>query len=262
VRSSDHRAKARAVVLASAAVLAAWLATDYSSIVWSHILTLQYLQFPWRMLMVVALALPLLALPALEKVGSRGAIVALLAIVLLNIGHTEPKRYLVFDDDYYYPQSIAENGINTTTREEYEPHWVTKRPPYSAVKLRATAGVVSVNAAQIGASEQVFTATAQTSTSVEALTFDYPGWTAYIDGRETSITPCPVTGMICFEMPQGQHKITLILEDTPVRRTAKIISIAFAMTLVMFLLLFELRARAMVVRASTVTVTPFPSPGD
>lgn len=49
----------------------------------------------------------------------------------MNISHTEPKRYLIYDEEFYYPASIAQRGLNTTTHEEYEPRWVNQRLQYS-----------------------------------------------------------------------------------------------------------------------------------
>lgn len=51
-------------------------------------------------------------------------------LLLFNLSHTEPEGFLTFDDEYYAPESIAARGLNTTTREEYEPRWVhLLRPP-------------------------------------------------------------------------------------------------------------------------------------
>ncbi len=225
LKSSDRRMRARSMVFAAAAALAAWLSTEDSALVWSHVATLQYMQFPWRTLSVVALMLPLLALPALHRIGPRGALAVLAMLVLVNLHHTEPKGYLTFDDEYYYPDSIAEKGINTTTREEYEPRWVSVRPAYSPVKLQAHDGAMSGSALQVTPSEQVFDAAAPKDTALEALTFYYPGWTVLIDDREVAVQPCPVYGTMCFKMPSGRHTVALKLRATPARRRATMLSL-------------------------------------
>jgi len=224
LKSGNPKRRARTTVFAAAAVVAAWLATEDSAVIWSRVATLQYLAYPWRTLSVVALMLPLLALPALQRIGRRGAIALLGLIVILNLNHTEPKGYLTFDDEYYYSQAIAEKGINTTTREEYEPRWVAIRPPYDVEKLRARGGQLSIQAARLSPSEQVFTIEAANPTGVEALTFYYPGWTTTVDGSKVPISPCPITGTMCFDVPSGHHTVILRFSTTPVRACANIIS--------------------------------------
>jgi len=49
-------------------------------------------------------------------------------------------------------------------------------------------------------------------------TFDFPGWTAYVDERETPIKPARPDGFITFEVPAGAHQVLVRLEDTPPRR--------------------------------------------
>lgn len=238
IKSADPRRRARAVVFVAAAAVAAWLATEDSAVAWSRVVMLQYFQFPWRALSVVALMLPLLALPALERIGPRGALAMLALIVFVNLHHTEPKGYLTFDEEFYYPESIAGKDLNTATRPEFEPpwfepRWAAVRPSYSPQKLRARSGQMSVLALRLTPSEQVFDASAQTVTPVEALTFYYPGWTVLVDDREVPVSPCPASGTMCFELPPGQHRVALQLRATPTRRAAKIISLLSAILLLL-----------------------------
>ncbi len=243
LKSDDRKRRARAAVFVAAAAVAAWLATEDSAVVWSRVVMLQYFQFPWRALSVVALMLPLLALPALERIGPRGALAMLALIVFVNIRHTEPKGYKTFDDEFYYPESIAGKGLNVNLGE-YEPRWVAVRPPYSPQKLRARSGQMSVQTLRHGSSEQLFETSAQSVTPVEAATFYYPGWTVLVDDREVPASPCPLSGTMCFELPPGQHRVALQLRATPTRRTARIISIIFAILLAAAAILTALSRRA------------------
>jgi uncharacterized membrane protein len=243
LRSKDPRRRARTIVFTLAAVTAGWLATGDSAVVWSRVETLQYLAYPWRTLSVVALMLPLLALPALQRLSPRGVLAVLGLILLLNLSHTEPKGYLTYDEEYYAPQSIAEKGLNTTTREEYEPRWVATRPPDSAAKLRARDGQISVQTLKLARSEQLFKAAAAQKTNMEALTFYYPGWSVSIDDTEVPISPCPTSGTICFEMPPGVHTVKLRLGMTTTRRIAALISFVSILLLVAILIALAVMRR-------------------
>jgi hypothetical protein len=227
-RSRDRRRRADALALAVIAAGGAWLATDWASPVWSNVVTLQHLAYPWRALLLPGLCLPLLAIPAFERLGPRRTLAAMAVLVLGNLGHTEPKGYLTFDDEYYAPASIAQKGINTTTREEYEPRWVDRRPPWSPARLVGTNGPVEVRQEEVESARQRFTLVAPRAAAVEAATFFYPGWTARVDGAPVAASPVPGRGTLRFPVGRGEHRVELELRPTPLRRAALGITLASA----------------------------------
>jgi len=232
-RSRDPRRRAEAGALLSIAAAGAWLATDWSSLVWSSLVTLQHLAYPWRALLLPGLCLPLLAIAAFERLGPRRALAALAVLVLGNLGHTEPKGYLTFDDEYYAPDSIARKGLNTTTREEYEPRWVERRPPWSAARLAGVDAPVEVRQERVESARQRFTLSAPATTDVEAAAFYYPGWTVRVDGSPVAVSPVPVRGTLRFRIGPGEHRVVLELEPTPLRRAALGVTLASALLLVL-----------------------------
>ncbi|HKD66408.1 MAG TPA: hypothetical protein VKB84_06170 [Candidatus Binataceae bacterium] len=236
IRSANRRRIADTAVFAAVALAGAWLATQWSSPVWAHVRTLQYMAYPWRTLFLPALAMPLLALYAFQWMGARATALALLALVLINLGHTEPKRYLAFDDEYFYPVSIARKGLNTTTREEYEPRWVAERPAYSGRLLWSDDASVAVRPREQSTGTQSFeVSTAKPARLYDAL-FYFPGWTATVDGREVAIAPQPVTGLITFAVGAGTHVVALHLRPTPLRAAARDISLGAAAVVIGMLL--------------------------
>jgi hypothetical protein len=58
-------------------------------------------------------------------------------------------------------------------------------------------------------------------------TFYFPGWRAYIDGRETTIQfqDPEYRGVITYYVPSGEHRIDLLFTDTKVRKFGIVISI-------------------------------------
>jgi hypothetical protein len=225
-RSRDPRGRAEALALAAIAAAGAWLATDWSSPVWSSVTTLQHLAYPWRALLLPGLCLPLLAIPAFERLGPRRALAALAVLVVWNLGHTEPKGYLTFDDEYYAPDSIARKGLNTTTREEYEPRWVERRPPWYGARLVGTDVPVEVRAEEVASARERLRLVAPAATDVEAATFSYPGWSVEVDGSPVATSPAPVRGTLLFHVGPGEHRVVLELRPTPLRRAAVGVSVA------------------------------------
>jgi hypothetical protein len=64
-------------------------------------------------------------------------------------------------------------------------------------------------------------------------TSNYPGWTAFVDGKVTEIKTGDA-GMIVIDLPAGEHSITLDYRLTPIRRASVWI------TLISSVLLFSL----------------------
>jgi hypothetical protein len=245
-RATDRRRRVEVAALAAVAVLGAWLATSWSAPLWSRVETLQYLAYPWRALLLPGLCLPLLALPAFERLGPRKTVAATALLVAFNLPHTEPKGYLTFDDEYYAPASIAEKGINTTTREEYTPRWVERRPPWSPARLRG----VEVRRESLRSARQEFEVQAPAATEVETATFYYPGWTVEVDGVGVPVSPAPVDGTMRFSLSPGPHRVVLALGSTPLRRAARTATAA-SLVLAAVALTFRRRFRASVAGAAT-----------
>jgi hypothetical protein len=214
------------VVFGCLTIAAALLSTTWTSWLWSNLPLLHYAQHPWRVLMLPALFLPLLAVFAFERVGFQLSVALIALLVVINLPHTEAKGFHTFDEEYYYPQSIAVNGINTTTHEEFEPRWAEVRPPYSAAPLVGITLPIQVTPVFRRAGHEEFYVTASAPTLVESSTFFFPGWEVLIDGVRADIAPALIRGTMQFQVPAGQHAVSLVLRQTPVRRTALIITMA------------------------------------
>ncbi|HZY41529.1 MAG TPA: hypothetical protein VFF59_05960, partial [Anaerolineae bacterium] len=53
----------------------------------------------------------------------------------------------------------------------------------------------------------------------------WPGWAATIDGQPAAIRAAPDLGYIQIEVPQGEHRVDLVLERTPLRLAGEFISL-------------------------------------
>jgi hypothetical protein len=236
--------RAAYTAFAIAALFGAWLATTWSSAAWEVVGPLQYFAYPWRALLLPGLLLPILALPAFERLGNRSRIGVATALLVANLPHTEPKGYLAFDDEFYAPRSIAEKGLNTSTREEYEPRWVESRPAYSEPRLVGSALPVETRALSLGATRQEWTVSATAPTRLEANPFFFPGWRATIDGVAVPVAPTPVTGTLSFSVPAGDRHVVLEFGRTPLRQASLLASAVTFLGLGAWLAVAVLRNRS------------------
>ncbi|MEK6302576.1 MAG: hypothetical protein AABO41_17835 [Acidobacteriota bacterium] len=73
-------------------------------------------------------------------------------------------------------------------------------------------------------------------------TFNFPGWTAMVDGQRVDIATDEEMGDIGIDLQPGSHRVTLDFLDTPARRAGKIITIS-ALGLLLVLLCAPLASR-------------------
>ena len=230
-----------------ATLVGAWLTLPSSQLVWEWVPLLEYVQFPWRLLGVVALTTAVLAGLGvdglLERWPQAGQAIALLGIAGL-IGSN-----LFWFSPRYCPglaaPTVADIGeyerltqtIGTTAKGEYVPRTAVEFPPIpssggfanlppTAVLHQQTRTPLSLTA-NLTASEP-FTLTAEL--------FAYPGWVAQLNGRDVPLTPSPPYGLITLPVPTGNHHIHIFWREPTSRRLAN------ALSLVAFLMLVGLTA--------------------
>jgi uncharacterized membrane protein YfhO len=77
-----------------------------------------------------------------------------------------------------------------------------------------------------GSAERIIDIAARQPITVRVRTFNFPGWKAYIDNRQTEIKTEAGTGAMIIDIPEGKHTIEITFMDTPIRYYSKIISFA------------------------------------
>jgi len=207
-----------------------------SAPLWRAIPLLTYLQLPWRLLGPAAVALGVLAGAALNWAppGARlalGSVAVAACIVgampLLNplpwadYGPVTPGRLWQFE---------RAGNVGTTAQNEFLPIGVTEMPePQESLQSSyATGQVDKVQRADLPTETQVsvlehgpeydrFHISGPAEFDLTLFTFDFPGWTAYVDGERTPITASAPNGFIRLHVPAGNHTVLVRLENSPAR---------------------------------------------
>jgi hypothetical protein len=216
--------------------LAAFLTSNESSFLWERLSLLQYLEFPWRFLSLIAVGTAFLCgspflLLAPEKSRLANALmgILILALFLLGFPHAKPENFLKVRDEDYTPQAIVTGDIAVTTAREYEPIWVQERPQAPATEpvtlLEGEGRVLSV---RLSPTYYEFHAGIAEKARLRVNTFYFPGWTLYVNGVERPIDYNNPQGVMEFSLERGEH-----FADIPVRLWSTRISL-----LALFLLLF------------------------
>ncbi len=121
----------------------------------------------------------------------------------------------------------------TTSASEYLSRWVEAPPKAPAISADLVR--VSVVDPPPGVESTVGTATSQGlqlqvqaggPAEIAVAQFYFPGWRAWLDGQSVPAKPCQESGLICVEVPAGEHELRLEFGDTPVRWLAGRLALA------------------------------------
>lgn len=228
-----RKVSAGQVVAAFSLLAYTWLITPLSRGVWGRVPLLPYVQFPWRMLSVQALAISILAasLPSLWR--DRLVETAGLALLVVFTGMAGlsldrlPLREADITPERLMLYETYSGNIGTTVRYEYLPKEMVPRPFVSGVQLNggqkppplALEGELS--AARLlrrTPSREVWEIEVSSPALLAFHTTFYPGWEATVDGAAQGVEPLAGLGLVGLRLSPGRHRVTLQLERTPVRR--------------------------------------------
>ncbi len=212
---------------------------------WKAIPALTYLQLPWRLLGPVAVALGVLAGAATNWVGALpwGRAVFGIGVVAVCLAGAFPLLDPLPWGDYgpITPRRLLEyeraGNIGSTAQNEFLPAAVAQMPgpqeslthSYEAgqvdkVNRAALLAGVQVNVVEHGPLHDRLQVSAADDFDLNLFTFDFPGWTAYVDGAKTPITASQPQGLITVHVPGGEREVLVRFEDTLPRRVGWLVS--------------------------------------
>ena len=195
-----------------------------------------FAQFPWRLLIVSAVALAFLSGAAMHAFpeSSRdlaSILVTALIIVTANYAYTQPQHT---EAEFNY---VKQMEFEVKDRELLgDTIWMTgDRPQDSPLVQQYIDGVplqkaialddnATVTMLRHGGQSDEIRVDASAPARIMFYTRYFPGWTATIDDKPVPIEPYGEQGLILIQIPAGSHTIKLRFEDTPVRQIAALIS--------------------------------------
>lgn len=245
------RRRALMLYLSVITVALALFMTPLAAPVWEAVPALGIIQFPWRLLSLVAL--PASALAGLtmanllwqEGNGQRetaGTLVLGALVILASAGFigaalepVEPWREdgrAVFRFEQEHPDMIA---FTNFVREPFTASPMTAdyaADGYSDVRGRTAAltrlaiveGAGEIISHSSAGSSGGGTVRMETPGVVRVHLFYFPGWRGYLDGAPVPIRLSNPHGLIEMDVPAGEHRIDVRMESTPARRLGAFIA--------------------------------------
>jgi hypothetical protein len=254
LRQPDREQKAALVFFALAAIVMIGMSTGASLWLWENLPLISFVQFPWRFIGRAVLPIALLASAAFANQPARKSdsplasrllpLASCLLLILAAFPSTYPLRgtcqgdsaYPTIEDLFAYERRPG-GLVGADPTGSYFPVGVKQKPKGSTLEAQYAAGETvarfdetplpegaSIVEADYGPNRARVVVETPAAFRARYLAFYFPGWRATVDGKAVAITPTNPEGLISFDVPAGQHTVTIRFGETPLRLACDIIS--------------------------------------
>jgi hypothetical protein len=206
-------------------LLATLLTTPKTRFLWDNLSLMKYIQFPWRFMLVMVTLLGLMAalvskyLPPKFKPYVTAGILILMAV---NAQYYRPETYLENASDYYYSDPGKIRTQMSDILPDYIPQSLSKEiePASQLIRKQNEDTDILVNRTH----QKLLKTDFNQNQSITVNLASYPGWTVYLN-QDPIKTKTSQEGLISFEVPPGDHLISLIFKPTRIRLLADVLSL-------------------------------------
>lgn len=194
---------------------------SFTAFLWEHIPLLSEINYPWTLIAPIGFLICLTSgFIFRNKTAVYPAIAILVSAIVLVLPYAHPETFVNHGDDYYMT-----NMATTTSSQEYTPLWVKELPIQTFDReIEATENAFISDLVSTSRMTS-FRIENPSETVVRINTIYYPGWIVTIDGKETEISYTNPKGVMEFSVPSGSHRIEAVFSETPLRKTANIVSL-------------------------------------
>jgi hypothetical protein len=228
-----------------------WLMSPAAQLAWTVLPIASLVQFPWRLLGLMAITLSVVAGSLLARpdgeAGNQASgvrlpdslspdvLILVLVVVLGSFSYTlphytpvEPWREqpeaVIRWDSFSPPDRVAIVAATDVqpTSGPMEAQYLAGEPLQVATVLTGTGTVQTLRRG--GALNEVLVR-ADGPATVEFYTFDYPGWQVTLDGQTVAHRHEPPYGLVTVDVPAGEHRLVLRMGTTPPRLAGGIASL-------------------------------------
>jgi uncharacterized membrane protein YwzB len=221
IQIKKHRLTFAMLILS---IISIFLASPISSFIWKF-LPSSFVQFPFRFLSLTIPAVAFLTACIISifshKIKAALGMVILGLLIVSAIPYLFPKSYQDLPDSFY-----STNQDTTTVKNEYMPKWVQQVPQTMPIaKVENINGKEAVNISKASPSKTVFTVFLTSQKIIQVNTIYFPGWYAFVNGKQTEIIYNNPMGLINLRLEKGLNNVEVIFKETPLRLFSDLISV-------------------------------------
>ncbi len=214
-------------------LIAVFLMTSLSKPYWALLSRFLDFDFPFRYLAITTLfssfiiggLITELKKDVIFKLFLYPVVLGLLFLVFYgNRNHLRVNQYTYFPDSYY-----ENHPSSSSSYSEYRPRWVPKPQdlPPREEPILVGSGEAAIEIQGIRSQQQKFKIGVSEEKLFKLNTIYFPGWKLFVDGREKEIEVSPVTGIMRFTLPAGEHEVLFKFGRTGDRMIGEAISLCF-----------------------------------
>jgi uncharacterized membrane protein len=214
-----------------------------STFIWKSVPFFENIQFPVRWLTITYFSVMVLSAINIQTLyithGKRKKLYYSLVASLFLICLVLDFKYIDIAKVFTEHEVIPVKNVNWAV--EHLPVWVNvnkvNKDNDSRDRVTISEGEGKAEIIVWKSAERVIAVNALKPLIVKVRTFNFPGWKAYVDERQTGIRTAEGEGAMLIDIPKGKHAVTLKFQDTPIRYYSKIISLCSFVILIFLLIL-------------------------
>ncbi|MFI5265950.1 MAG: 6-pyruvoyl-tetrahydropterin synthase-related protein [Chloroflexota bacterium] len=208
--------------------------TTWSVPLWMNVPLTGYIQFPWRLLILVGFfAAAMLALASSwHRWAWVGVAAVATAVAVASLGQVPDQRFLTpppLDARSLQTQEYGSALDGVAIESEYQPQ--TSSPDLMKASQgkrladdTTSAPPVLVRELSIRPTEIHATVSASQPSRIRLQTLMFPGWQARLDGQPWPLHPATAAGLIEADLPQGRHRLDVTYAGTTLEGIAGLVS--------------------------------------
>ncbi len=230
------------ITLSMIIIFSIFMINPRSEFIWKMIPPLEYLQFPWRFLLLITFLISFLsgAIFAISK-DKRIWWAGVLLVTLLNFTYFRPGKFIYTNDKELLTGSNWEKQIMRSIYD-YLPIYAKEPPAHLAdSQYEILTGEAEVRNFNKGTNWINFDIEVKRHTIIRLSQYYFPDWTVKVNGEPTTIEyENNNFGLITFILGEGQYRVDARLYDTPIRIISNWITIlGFIVIAILFFLQFK-----------------------
>lgn len=226
-------------------ILSIFMSLTYSQFIWDNIKYFWYIQFPWRFFTFTAIFISItnsyFIFYLTQKFNKYLMFLITLTIILFiiykNFNYFKPQRYLNYPESFYTSDEEIKWHVSRNSFE-FAPYGIAttktdlgvitldvpkeKIPKTTYLKI---SGDFSAKQTLNNFSKKIFKINSKEESVFRLNTYNFPGWTAYINNQKLKISDNNRLKLITVNIPKGEYELKFVFENTNIRTIANIISI-------------------------------------
>ena len=225
LKNASKKQKHELYVIIGIMAVSIYLVLPSSIWIWQHVPVLPYLQYPWRLLVLIIPFTAWASAFATETTKKLWVPILLVFVsVLFAYQYTRGAQYEPRNDAYYASRANFTDGTSSMGNSLSTIWTPWKESKSLTIATDVVGNPIIVDGPNEKYLDRLYTVSLVSDTVIRFHILYFPGWTAYVDGVVAPID-YQSQGTIDVGVPKGTHAVRLVMQETFIRMLADVISV-------------------------------------